>query len=320
MENEQQPQFRQFSYHGDGTELFKIYIVNWLLTILTLGLYYPWAKASILKYNYQHTKFDGSNFTFHGTGKEMFRGFIKVVAVIGILYGALIAAQLSGNTILTLIVLLGFYVILLLLIPIALHGSMRYRTSRSSWRGIHFGYRGDRGVLTKQFLTDAFLTIITAGIYGAWFINNLRTYIIGNIRFGNITFQYTGNGTDFFWLNFKGRLLTFLTLGIYFFWYSMDLFEYFVENIYAEQDGKPLPIRSTAKGGDFFVLSLVNGLMLVFTLGIAFPWVQARNFQFFMSNIWVQGDFDGNSLVQTEAEYRDASGDDMVDMLDLNLL
>ena len=87
-----------FTYHGDGTELFKIYIVNWLLTILTLGLYYPWAKASILKYNYQHTEFDGSNFTFHGTGKEMFRGFIKVVAVIGILYGALIAAQLSGNT------------------------------------------------------------------------------------------------------------------------------------------------------------------------------------------------------------------------------
>jgi uncharacterized membrane protein YjgN (DUF898 family) len=319
MENEQ-PQFRQFTYHGDGTELFKIYIVNWLLTIVTFGLYYPWAKASILKYNYQHTEFDGSTFTFHGTGKEMFRGFIKVVGVIGVLYGALISAQLSGNTTLTIVVLLGFYVILLLLVPIALHGSMRYRTSRSSWRGIHFGYRGDRGVLTKQFLTDAFLTIITFGIYGAWFINNLRTYIIGNIRFGNITFQYTGNGGDFFWLNFKGRLLTGLTLGIYFFWYSMDLFDYFIENIYAEQNGKPLPIRSTAKGGDFFLLSIVNAFMLFFTLGLAFPWVQARTFRFFMSNIWVQGDFDGNSLVQTEAEYRDASGDDMVDMLDLNLI
>jgi uncharacterized membrane protein YjgN (DUF898 family) len=319
MENEQ-PQFRQFMYHGEGTELFKIYIVNWLLTILTLGFYYPWAKASILKYNYQHTQFDGSNFTFHGTGKEMFRGFIKVVVVFLVLSGALITARLSGNPTLILVGILFFYGILLLLVPIAVHGSLRYRTSRSSWRGIHFGYRGDRGILTKQFLTDAFLTIITLGIYTSWFINNLRTYIIGNIRFGNITFQYTGNGSDFFWLNLKGRILTGLSFGIYFFWYQMELFEYFVEHIYAEQDGKALPIRSTAKGGDFFVLTLVNGLMLVFSLGLAFPWVQARNFRFFMSNIWVQGDFDGNSLVQTEAEYRDASGDDMVDMLDLDLM
>lgn len=317
---EQQPQFRQFSYHGNGTQLFKIYIVNWLLTIVTLGFYYPWAKASILKYNYQHTSFDGSNFTFHGTGKEMFKGFIKVVALFVLLYGALIAAQLSGSTLLFIIIVIAFYLILLLLIPLALHGSLRYRASRSSWRGVYFGYRGDRVTLIKQCLVDIFWTILSLGIYTSWLINNLRTYIISNIRFGNITFQYTGNGADFFWLNFKGRALTFLTLGIYFPWYSMNLFEYYMENIYAEQNGETLPIRSTAKGGDFFVLSLVNGLMLIFTLGLALPWVQARNLQFFMSNIWVQGAFDGNSLLQTESEYKDASGDDMVDMLDIDLL
>ncbi|MES2519596.1 MAG: DUF898 family protein [Bacteroidota bacterium] len=315
-----QPEFRQFTYHGNGTELFKIYILNWLLTILTLGFYYPWAKAALLKYNYQHTEFDGSNFTFHGTGNEMFKGFIKVVAVIGVLYGSLLAAQLSGNTTLTILVILAFYTILILLIPIALHGSIRYRSSRSSWRGIHFGYRGNRGELFKLCLKNTLLTIVTLGIYTSWFITNLRTYIIGNIRFGNITFQYTGNGSDFFWLNLKGRILTGLSFGFYFFWYSMELFEYYVENIYAEQDGKPLPIRSTAKGGDFMVLTIVNFFMLIFSLGLAFPWVQARILRFFMSNIWVQGDFDGNSLIQTEEEYKDASGDDMVDILDIDLL
>ncbi|MCU0470539.1 MAG: YjgN family protein [Arcicella sp.] len=315
-----QPEFRQFTYYGKGPELFKIYIINWLLTIVTLGFYYPWAKAALLKYNYQHTQFDGSNFTFHGTGKEMFKGFLKVIGVIVVLYGSLLAAQLSGNASLTLTVILIFYIVLILLVPFAIHGSLRYRASRSSWRGIHFGYRGDRTTLVKLFVKDVLLTIITFGIYNSWFINDLRTYIIGNIRFGNITFEYTGNGADFFWLNLKGRILTGLSFGFYFFWYSMELFEYYIENIYAQQDGKHLPIRSTAKGGDFFALTIVNFFLLVFTLGLAFPWVQVRTLQFFMSNIWVQGEFDGNSLVQTEEEYKDASGDDMVDMLDLDLL
>nr|WP_290933665.1 DUF898 family protein [Haliscomenobacter sp.] len=79
-------QNRQLSFWGEGSKLFGIFIVNMLLTLLTLGLYYPWARAATLKYLYQETEFEGSRFTFHGTGKEMFVGFIKAVGIILALY------------------------------------------------------------------------------------------------------------------------------------------------------------------------------------------------------------------------------------------
>jgi uncharacterized membrane protein YjgN (DUF898 family) len=318
MENEQ-PTFRQFNYFGDGTELFKIKIINWLLTIITLGFYYPWARAAVLKYNYQKTEFENSSFVFHGTGKEMFKGFIKVVGVLLVIYGGTFAAQLSGNITAVIVMQLFTLVVIVLLIPLAIHGSVRYRTSRSSWRGIHFGYRGNLKELFQMYLGGAAITLITAGLYTSWFITDLRKYVIGNIRFGNITFSYTGKGWDFFVLNFKGRFLTIITLGIYSFWYTMELFEYLVENIYAEQDGESLPIRFSAKGGDYFVLSIVNGLILFFSLGLAQPWVQVRTLQFFMANIWVQGNFNANTLHQTEQDYKDATGEDFVDAFDIDL-
>ena len=45
----------QLSYTGKGGDFFSIIIVNWLLTLITLGLYYPWAKAKQLNYLYGET-------------------------------------------------------------------------------------------------------------------------------------------------------------------------------------------------------------------------------------------------------------------------
>ena len=51
-------------YVGKGVEFAIIYFKNIILTILTLGLYYPWAKVEILKYHYQSTALDDSRFSF----------------------------------------------------------------------------------------------------------------------------------------------------------------------------------------------------------------------------------------------------------------
>ena len=66
-------------FHGDHSALVGLRIMNNILKVITLGIYYPWARASFLKYIYGESEFMGSRFVFHGTGKEMFRGFIKVI-------------------------------------------------------------------------------------------------------------------------------------------------------------------------------------------------------------------------------------------------
>ncbi|OYY07964.1 MAG: hypothetical protein B7Y66_11820 [Sphingobacteriia bacterium 35-36-14] len=50
--------------------------MNMILTTITLGLYYPWAKARTLHYFYGNTVFNEQPFIFTGTGSQMFKGFI----------------------------------------------------------------------------------------------------------------------------------------------------------------------------------------------------------------------------------------------------
>jgi uncharacterized membrane protein YjgN (DUF898 family) len=311
---------RQVTFHGEGAKLFGIYMINILLTFFTLGLYYPWAKAALLKYLYEETEFEQSRFTFHGTGKEMFIGFIKAFGIFLVIYGVLLLSILSQKPTIMAFGFLFFYAALLLLIPVAIHGSLRYRMSRSSWRGIHFGYRGDLKEFVRIFVIGSLLTIFTLGIYSFWLIIEIRKYIFKHLRFGNLTFSYEGEGGAFFWLNVKGYFLSVITLGVYTFWYVKDLFNYYIDNIRMYQDDKKLIFRSNATAGGYFKLILGNILIILFTLGLGTPWAIVRALHFVFSNIVIEGALDVNAIRQTEENYMDATGEDLADMIDIGLV
>jgi uncharacterized membrane protein YjgN (DUF898 family) len=307
-------------FRGKGTSFFEIQLANWVLTFITLGFYYPWAKANSLRYLYGKTEFAGSRFTFHGTGKEMFLGFIKAIGIFILLYGVLLACILSGNT-LGLYVGGGiFYLGFLALIPLAIHGRMRYRMSRTSWRGIHFGYRGQLMRLYGLFISNLLLTIFTVGIYGSWFTVNLRKEIIGNIRMGNVQFSYEGRGSELFMLNLKGIFLTIITLGGYLFAFTRDIHNYYLNNVYLEQNGSYARLSSSVTGWGYFKLISVNLLITVFSLGIAAPFATVRTLRFILHHAELVGDFNADSLLQTEEAYKDAAYEDVSDMLDLSIV
>ncbi|MES2381699.1 MAG: DUF898 family protein [Bacteroidota bacterium] len=306
----------QLDYHGRGSELFGVLIINWLLTLVSLGLYYPWAKAKQLNYLFGATSLNNDRFAFHGTGQEMFKGFIKAIILFAIIYGIFfLFIYLQMPVIGALLMYIGF----LALIPLAIHGSYRYRMSRTSWRGIRFGYRGDRDKLIALFVKGILLTIVTFGIYGAWFAVNLRRYVLSNVRFGNISFRYEADGSDYFWLVFKGYILSILTLGIYSFWWMKEMFAFFVDNLSMYKDGERINLHSKATGGGFFALMVVNFLIIVFTLGLGYAWVVTRTMQFMAENIVVEGDIDLDTISQTEEEFTDATGEDVSDFLNLDI-
>lgn len=307
----------QLEFKGKGSEYFGIVVVNWLLTLVTLGFYYPWAKAKQLKYLYGETSLRNDSFAFHGTGKEMFKGFIKAILIFGSIYGVFLILIYLKMTVIALIVL---YAGFLAILPVAIHGSYRYRMSRTSWRGIRFGYRGDRTELIKKFFKWTFFTLISFGLYGAWFTINARNYVLSNVRFGNLKFQYKGNGGDFFVLNLVGYLLSIFTLGIYSFWWQKDLFEYYVNNLTIEDGEKRIKLKSLATGGDFFSLLVVNLLIIVFTFGLGYAWVVCRTMRFIFDKIELTGNIDLNNVSQTEDNYTDATGEDIGDFLDIDLV
>ncbi|MFK6999429.1 YjgN family protein [Flavobacterium oreochromis] len=307
----------QMNFDGKGETFFGIIILNWVLSIITLGFYYPWAKEKRLKYLYSETILDGSPFEFHGTGKEMFKGFLVSIAVflgIGIIVGTFY--MLDYQVIATLL-LIG---VLVVIVPFAIHGSYRYRMSKTSWRGIRFGYRGKRNELIVNFLRWMGLTVLTLGFYGAWFTINLRRYIIQNIRFGDIKMDYKGNGGDYFVINIKGYILTLFTLGIYGFWWQKDIIEYYVNNLKLHKGDDELDFTTNITGGGIFKFTIVNILILMFTLGLGAAWVEMRMMKFLFSSIQLEGTIDLNTINQTEEIYKDATGEDIEDLLDIDLV
>lgn len=306
-----------FGFKGTGGAYFGSMIVPFIFCILTLGLYYPWAKARQMQFLSSHTAFEGKPFAFHGTGREMFRGFIKAVILLSIVYGGFIIAIIQHYPVAGM-VWLGSG--LLLLTPLAIHGSYKYRMSRTSWQGIHFSYPGDLRTLLLLFLKGFLFTVLSLGIYGAWFRMQLRSFIVRNIRFGQAVFHYTGQGGDYFLLNLKGYFLTIFTAGIYFFWWQKDLLHYYINHLRVQHHERSLHFRCTATTGDVFSLIAGNILLLVFTLGIGYPWVITRTLRLLFSKIEITGDLDPATLASNGQSAADATGEELTGLLDLGFV
>ena len=77
-----------FSFHGNGTEYFQIWIVNVALTLVTLGLYTPWAGVRTRRYFYGNTHLNDRNFTYLANPLALLKGFL-------IVFGGLIFYEVS---------------------------------------------------------------------------------------------------------------------------------------------------------------------------------------------------------------------------------
>ncbi len=128
---------------GSGSEYFRIWIVNLLLTLLTLGLYYPFAKVRRLKYFHAATEVGGHPLSFHADPWKMLRGYVLVAVLVGLYSLAGQVSPLAG--------LIAFFIIAGLW-PALWHSSLRFRMINTGWRGLRFRFAGDRGGAYRALL------------------------------------------------------------------------------------------------------------------------------------------------------------------------
>lgn len=120
-------------FTGSGSEYFRIWIVNLLLMLVTLGIYYPWAKVRRMRYFHGNTLVGNEPLDFHGSPKKMLKGY-ALVGVLLVLYSA--AGEYSPTA-----KLLAFLVVMALG-PALLKSSMQFRLANTSWRGLRFAFKG----------------------------------------------------------------------------------------------------------------------------------------------------------------------------------
>jgi uncharacterized membrane protein YjgN (DUF898 family) len=342
---ETEPLIRRLYFHGTGGTLFGIHVVNILLTLITLGIYYFWAKVRVRAYLLGQTEFLSDRFAFHGTGKEILVGWLKAALVFGLpavllgvgpeLVGAGPPVQVAAQLLLTMLVIV--------FIPVAVVGARRYRLSRTSWRGIRFSFRGRARDFVRLFLAGAFLSAITLGLYYPVFEARRHRFLVDHSCFGNRRFGFDGRGQDLFGLYLVATLVLVGVLGLY-----AVLFGIWVPLVTLRPELAALPalvglglvggvwswfsakkqrylwdhttfeaarFHSTVTGRTLFGLRLGNLALLVLTLGLAWPWVTVRNARVALRYLTLEGPLDLETI-QQEAQLPSATGEALAGFLD----
>jgi uncharacterized membrane protein YjgN (DUF898 family) len=176
-------------FNGNGAEYFGIWIVNLLLTIVTLGIYSAWAKVRRLQYFYRHTELAESSFDFHGSPIRILIGRLIALAML-LAYN--VSVRLQSRMI--FVVLLALAVVM----PWLLRNSFRFRLYNTSWRGTRFHFRGSVGGSYRVFLLNGFLTLITLYMMAPFMHQRLKQYQHENSWLGRTQCSFHARAGQFY--------------------------------------------------------------------------------------------------------------------------
>lgn len=123
--------YHSVRFHGKGGEYFVIWLVNVLLTIITLGIYSAWATVRRRRYFLGNTEINGERFDYHAKPMQILKGRLLVVAGIIVFY--ILVALIPKLA-------LVFALVFLAMLPWVIIRSWRYNAIMTSYRGIRFNY------------------------------------------------------------------------------------------------------------------------------------------------------------------------------------
>jgi len=190
-------------FTGNGWQYFKIYFVNIMLSILTLGIYSAWAKVRNKRYFYGHTSLAGSSFDYHANPIQILKGRAIVITVL-ILYQVLI-----GFTPLLAPV---FSILILFAVPYLIMRATKFNLQYSSYRQIRFNFLGKYPYIFLYYIVLPILSIFTLGLAYPYAIYKQKQYQSNMSLYGDESFKFLGKSAEFFLTYFLAVLFL---MGLY---------------------------------------------------------------------------------------------------------
>ena len=184
----QGPEYEQFEFRGSAREYFGIWIVNLLLSIVTLGIYSPWAKVRTKKYFYQNTYVAGRNFNYHARGLQILIGRAIVLA------GFVIWSLLSAIPVMALIMAAAF----LLVMPWLVVRAMMFNARMSSWSNVRFNFTGSASRALLVYVVFRFLSALTLFTTFPFVERATSKFSVGNHRLGVAKFEFSSPVAPFY--------------------------------------------------------------------------------------------------------------------------
>ena len=134
-----------FTFSGKTGEFFKIWIVNILLTICTVGIYSAWAKVRTKRYFYENTSINGDSFAYHANPVSILVArlivAVLIVAVLIVAVLAVLVVDVETFLIFFYFTFLPFLPLLLsLFLPWAMVRGFAFNARNSSYRNVRFHF------------------------------------------------------------------------------------------------------------------------------------------------------------------------------------
>ncbi|KRT55546.1 YjgN family protein [endosymbiont of Ridgeia piscesae] len=338
-----------FEFTGQFGEFFRIWIVNLVLTILTLGIYSAWAKVRTQRYFYANTRLAGATFDYLAGPMMILKGRLIAVGFF-ILYLGLTSIAPPFDLLASLLFLIAM--------PWVVNKALAFRAHNSAYRNIRFGFEQNYSKAIKVFIGLPILLPLSLGLLYPFFDQRRSRFILGQSRYGTSAFAMEAPLGRFY----KTYLLAgLLLLGVFFLGGMLGsrLFES-VMTMSAQPAGEPpvemrgsplglLPIlvgyllvygfikarianliwnhtdlnghrfESHMQARKLIVLLLTNALAIILSLGLLIPWAKIRMARYRAETLQFipQGDLDG--FLADQAEQVAATGEGVGDVFDVDL-
>jgi uncharacterized membrane protein YjgN (DUF898 family) len=186
-------------FTGTASEYFRLWIVNTALSIITLGIYTPWARVRTRQYFYGHTWIDGQNFDYTANPVALLRGYLIVAAFFGA-YTLATNLQFRGWEWIAGVIGVGF----IALYPWLVMKSLRFLAASTAHRGLNSRFHGTAG---GAYLAYG-VANVAAGISSslalpwAWFMQ--RRYQVENAAYGRARATFRGDVGNFYIIGLTG--------------------------------------------------------------------------------------------------------------------
>lgn len=308
-------------FTGSASEYFRIWIVNLLLTIVTLGIYAAWAKVRTRRYFYANTVLAGDGFDYLADPKAIFRGNLIIAG--GILLFA--AAQYFNLSLQH-----GLIVLFAMLFPWLVYKSLRFFAHNSAFRNVRFRFLGRLKDSYLVYLLLPILTVPTLGLIFPYLTFRQKQYFFGNMAFGATANAYAGMPGmfyKFFLLAFlimagagivlfagmsvfasmlpflgnsssgvSGYSFVFIIMGLYLFFllastlFRQYLFASITNYCWTCSVLGAVKFESTLKTWDLIKIKVTNLLAIILSLGLLFPWAKVRSMRYMLENLTLVSD------------------------------
>lgn len=197
-----------FEFHGQEGEYFRIWIINTLLTLLSLGLFSAWAKVRKRRYLRGNTRLLGQAFHYTANPWRILVGNL-IVATIFLTYSFFGAVYPAARV--------AAIVIGILMLPWVVVRSLAFNANNTLYRGMRLRFRSGLAEAFVVYLVLPVLFVFSLGLYYPAWLRRKQVFVTDNHRFGDAFFSFHGQNGPFYRAVMIGGLIALgglMTLGL----------------------------------------------------------------------------------------------------------